>query len=234
MLNKTTNVSDITLSVTFYAEEKGTGAAYTTSQDNPDLSTLGLADTFSSVTLPPLTKVVMYSGANYTGKTLAVGNGSLEILNVDFSNNIGWIDNNTSTDFGWDGINMNDQCRSFKLYGEIKETCLSSFFEFSLDYTGNGAEPCYIFDYLYGAQYLTYYNENDSSFGPEHDNKAASALVFGDRFADFYEDKAWGGRVTGFNGSGIKGTTRIYNFDGNISWLKDIASSIKVGDLALV
>jgi hypothetical protein len=225
-------LNDITLTVTFFSDAKGTGDTYTTSQDNPDLSTLGLANTFSSVTLPPQTKVVMYSGANYTGKTLTVGNGSLEILNIDFSNTIGWIDHNTQTDFGWDGINMNDQCCSFKLYGEIQETCLSSFFEFDLNYTGQGNEPCYIFDYLYGAQYLTYYNEDDSSFGPEHDDKASSALVFSDRYAHFYEDKAWGGRVTGFNGSGVSGRTRIYNFDGNISWLNNIASSIKVGNLS--
>ncbi|WP_196208333.1 hypothetical protein [Citrobacter sp. Res13-Sevr-PEB04-36] len=232
MSNETANVNDILMPVTFYSEEQGTGEAYTATQDNPDLSTIGLANTFSSVTLPPQTKVVMYSGANYTGKTLAVGNGSLEIITVDFSEDIGWIPDDPQLNFSWSGINMNDQCRSFKLYGEIQETSLSSFFEFDLEYTGNGVEPTYIYDYLYGAQYLTYFNENDSSFGPEHNDKASSALVFSDRTADFYEDKAWGGRVTGFNGSGVTGKARIYNFDGYISWLNNIASSIKVGYLA--
>lgn len=71
--------------------------------------------------IAPQTKVVMYSGANYTGKTLAVGNGSLEIITVDFSEDIGWIPDDPQLNFSWSGINMNDQCRSFKLYGEIQK-----------------------------------------------------------------------------------------------------------------
>ncbi|WP_312803493.1 peptidase inhibitor family I36 protein [Atlantibacter hermannii] len=80
MKNTTQQVNDISDAVVFYVNAAGTGASYSFTQDQSDLSAMGLENTFSSVSLPPQTKVVMYSGANYTGTAMVPPSRSRLIL----------------------------------------------------------------------------------------------------------------------------------------------------------
>lgn len=222
-------VSDISGTVTWYVDSHGSGKSYSTSQNNADLSAVDFTDTFSSVSLPPQTKVVMYSGTNYTGEKLTIGNGSTKTLLIDFSETIGSFPGNIHTGMDWDGINMNDQCKSFQLYENIAETCRCSFFEFTLQYNNMGDEPVILYHYYSGYSYLTYFYADDPNFGPEHNDSTSSLLVFGDQYAYLYEDNNYAGGVSSFEGTGVVNLARIYNLDGDVSWLKDTASSIKVG-----
>ncbi|WP_313438305.1 hypothetical protein [Atlantibacter hermannii] len=229
MKNTTQQVNDISDAVVFYVNAAGTGASYSFTQDQSDLSAMGLENTFSSVSLPPQTKVVMYSGANYTGKTLTIGNGSSIPLTVDFSQTIGAFPGNIHTAFSWDGINMNDQCYSFKLVDNINETCQCSFFEFTLKYDAYGDEPVILYENFNGGAYLTYFYADDANFGPLHDDRTSSLLVFGNEYAYLYQGNNFSDGVSAFEGTGIIDHARIYNLDGDVSWLNDSASSVKVG-----
>lgn len=219
----------ITNPVVFYADSHGTGASYSTTEDNSDLSEFGLANTFSSVSLPPQTKVIMYAGANFTGKMLTIGNGSSQELIVDFSQTIGAFPSNIHTGMSWDGINFDDQCYSFKLYENIGESCKCSYFEFSLKYNNMGDEPVILYEGYNGYDYLTYFYANDPNFGPEHNDRTTSLLVFGNEYAYLYQDNDYSGGVSSFDGTGVIDIARIYNLNGDISWLNKTASSIKVG-----
>ena len=53
MKNTTQQVNDISDAVVFYVNAAGTGASYSFTQDQSDLSAMGLENTFSSVSLPP-------------------------------------------------------------------------------------------------------------------------------------------------------------------------------------
>lgn len=229
MNNEILTANEITDAVVFYINADETGGSYSFSQDEADLSAIGLENSFSAVSLPPQTKVIMYSGANFTGKTLTIGNGSSSTLKVDFSKTIGAFPGNIHTAFSWDGINMNDQCYSFQLFDNINETCRCSFFEFALKYDSDGDEPVILYEGFNGGSYLTYFYADDANFGPEHNDRTSSVLVFGNEYAYLYQDNNYGGGVTSFEGTGIIDRARIYNLDGGISWLNDTASSIKVG-----
>ena len=225
------SLKNISMPVSFFTDSNGKGESYIASNDNSDLSNIGYDNTFSSVSLPPQTKVVMYSDVNYTGTKLIIGNGSSETLLVDFTNTIGAFSNNIHTNMSWDGINFNDRCSSFQLYENIDESCGCSFFEFNLSYTGEADQSVYLYADYFGQNYLTYFYADDSNFGPEHNDSTSSLLVFGNQYAYLYQDNNYAGGVSGFNGSGNSSVSRIYNLDGNVSWLNDTASSIKVGFL---
>jgi len=171
----------------------------------------------------------MYSGANYTGKALTIGNGSTEPLVIDFSQTIGAFDGGIHVGMTWDGININNQCYSFKLYENIDELCHCSYFEFSLKYNNMGNEPVILYKDYYGYNYLTNFYADDPNFDPEHNDETSSVLVFGDEYAYIYQDNDYAGGVSLFDGSGVIDVARIYNMDGDLSWLNDTASSIKVG-----
>lgn len=230
MKNTNVRVSDISGVVTFYTDPNGTGEIFSTSTDNSDLSVVGLANTFSSVSLPAQTKVVMYSGANYTGKTLTIGNGSTKTLVIDFSQTIGAFPDNVFTGMSWGGINMNDQVYSFQLVENLGESCECSFYEFTLQYNDMGNEPVILYEDYCGYNYLTYFYADDANFGPEHNDRTSSLLVFGNQYAYLYQDNGYAGGVSSFEGTGTINIARVYNIDGDVSWLNDTASSIKVGN----
>ncbi|WP_336220558.1 hypothetical protein [Citrobacter amalonaticus] len=229
MKSNNLNINNISTPVVFYVEPNGTGESFSTTQNIENLSGTGFENKFSSVLLPPQTKVIMYSEANFSGKTLTIGNGSSSSLLIDFSETIGAFPSNIHTDFSWGGINMNDQCYSFELFENINELCGCSFYEFKLQYDGYGNEPVVLYDHQFGDTYLTYFYADDPNFGPEHNDRTSSLLVLGNEYAYLYEDNYYAGGVKAFEGTGIIDIARIYNIDGDVSWLDNRASAIKVG-----
>jgi len=183
MGTKTSNPTDTSGTVTFYTSEYGSGSGYTATSSCQDLTSSGFEGTFSSVTLPPHTKVIIYSEPNYAGKYLTIANGSTQTMNVDFSLTIGAFPGDIHTGFSWDGINMNAQCYSFKIYESIDENCQCTLYEFPLKYNDLRNEPVILYKDHYGYEYLTYFYADDPDFGPEHNDISSSILVFDDESA---------------------------------------------------
>ena len=67
MKSNNLNINNISTPVIFYVEPNGTGESFSTTQNIENLSGTGFENKFSSVLLPPQTKVIMYSEANFSG-----------------------------------------------------------------------------------------------------------------------------------------------------------------------